>query len=179
MSDATSDQPGTVSDHGAPTTVATVPVSVEQAAAILGVSVTTVRRRIRAGTLRAEEARRPQGPVWLVYLPADATPPTTSDQAGATVVATAPTTAGDAMIAYTQTLLGPLVAALERAQTRNAELERAVGRLQAENDALRASQTQQGANLSVSGPEPAQEPSAPAEPVSAPWWRRWWAAVSG
>src|SRR4051794_36122588 len=114
MSDATSDRPATVSDQDAPTTVATAPVTVEQAAAILGVSVTTVRRRIRAGVLRAEEARRPQGAVWLVYLPPDAIPPTATDQPDATVVATAPTTAGDAMIAYTQTLLGPLVAALER-----------------------------------------------------------------
>src|SRR3954463_4730275 len=93
MSDATSDRPATVSDQDAPTTVATAPVTVEQAAAILGVSVTTVRRRIRDGSIRVAEARRPQGPVWLVYLPADAEAPTTSDHAG-TVSDQAPTKPG-------------------------------------------------------------------------------------
>jgi hypothetical protein len=172
----------TVSDHDAPTTVATAPVSVERAASILGVSVTTVRRRIRAGAIRAEEARRPQGPVWLVYLPADLTSPTANDQAGAisdhppvTTAATAPTTAGDAMIAYTQTLLAPLVAALERAQARVAELERENGRQAAELNTLRAQ------NDALVAPTVVQPPDPPGEP-SAPWWHswlRWWPAAIG
>ena len=126
MTAVTSDHAATGSDHGADATVATAPVTVEQAAAILGVSVSTVRRRIRDGSIRAEEARRPQGPVWLVYLPADATSATTSDRPAATATATAPTNAEN-MVAYTRSLLEPLVAALERSQARVAELEREAG----------------------------------------------------
>jgi hypothetical protein len=132
-----SDQSGATSDHDAATAAATAPVTVEQAAAILGVSVTTIRRRIRAGSIRAEEARRPQGPVWLVYLPADATSATTVGQPATSSVATAPTTA-EAMATYTRSILEPLVAALERSQSRVGVLEREVGELRAENRALLA-----------------------------------------
>ena len=85
--------------HDAGATVATAPVTVEQAAAVLGVSASTIRRRIRDGSLRAEEAHRPQGVVWLVHLPADATAATTQPPPAASLVATTPTaSAGDQMI---------------------------------------------------------------------------------
>jgi hypothetical protein len=42
--------------------VTTAPVTIEQAAS-------TIRRRIRAGTLQVSESCRPQGVVWLVHLP--------------------------------------------------------------------------------------------------------------
>jgi hypothetical protein len=137
MSDHPSDQSDAASDHDAATAAATAPVTVEQAAAILGVSVTTVRRRIRAGFIRAEEARRPQGPIWLVYLPADATSATTEAPSATSSVATAPTTA-EAMATYTRSILEPLVAALERSQTRVSELERELGRFAAEREAAEA-----------------------------------------
>ena len=151
MSDTTSDQPATVTDHEPATTVGTAAVTVEQAAAILGVSVTTVRRRIRDGSIRAEEARRPQGPVWLVYLPSGATPPTVSDQPSATVPATAPTNAENT-VAYTRTLLEPLVAALERAHARVAELERENGALDERVRALEAPKEQPADVVSLSTP---------------------------
>jgi excisionase family DNA binding protein len=47
-------------------------VSVAEAAAILGVSVATVRRRIRAGELEAETVLRPQGSAFVVRLPVQA-----------------------------------------------------------------------------------------------------------
>jgi len=146
---------------------ATAPITVEQAAAILGVSVTTVKRRIRAGTLRAEEAQRPQGTVWLVYLD----PAAKERSPAASVAATAPTTPtaqAEAMVALIQTtiatVLGPLVAeqtALRQTVERQtdvlrtlerengmqaAELERAAAAVVAlgeENATLKASQTQQ------------------------------------
>ena len=163
MADATS-------HHGAGAAVATAPVTVEQAAAILGVSASTIRRRIRDGSLRAQPAHRPQGIVWLVHLPAAATVGTTQPPPPAGAVATTPTAAaGDQMIAYTRSLLEPLVTALERSQGRVAELERENGRLAAELRALQAppepqNATQEG-RRAAEGPEPSSEPSeAPVEP---------------
>jgi hypothetical protein len=99
--------------------VTTTPVTIEQAAAILGVSASTIRRRIRAGALRVEEARRPQGVVWLVHLPAGTAPaaePATVDTAPVTTTATAAQPAGDAIAAMIQAtltpIIGPLVAEL-------------------------------------------------------------------
>jgi hypothetical protein len=148
-----SDQPAATSGHDAPNAAATTPVTVEQAAAILGVSITTVKRRIRSGALRAEEARRPQGTVWLVYLPPEATAAATSGQGAASVAATTPTStpAADAMVSLIQTtigtILGPLVGQLdaqrqtiERQADRVAELERENGRLAAAAERARASE---------------------------------------
>jgi hypothetical protein len=146
-----SDQSGAASDQDAATVAGAAPVTVERAAALLGVSITTVRRRIRAGLLRAEEARRPQGPVWLVYLPPDAAAATASDHEATTVAGAAPTTtpAADAMMSLIQatigTVLGPLMveqAALRQTVERQAGeiagLREDRGRLMAENRALLA-----------------------------------------
>jgi excisionase family DNA binding protein len=150
--------------------VATAPVTVEQAAAVLGVSASTVRRRIRQGSLRAEPAARPQGVVWLVHLPPDATAAADQPPPSAGVVATAPAT--DAMLAYTKTLLEPLVAALERSQARVGALERENGelvtRLALAEERLAALQP---VDLE---PPPTPEPSPPTTlDGKAPWWRRW------
>ena len=42
--------------------------SLQEAAALLGIGVNTLRRRIAAGQVQAERAQRPQGYVWRVYL---------------------------------------------------------------------------------------------------------------
>lgn len=44
-------------------------LSIPEAADRLGISQTSVRRRIRAGRLRAERRGTPQGYVWLVEAP--------------------------------------------------------------------------------------------------------------
>ena len=49
-------------------------VTVAEAAAILGVSVVTIRRMIKRGQLEGERVIRPQGSAYLVTLPADAPP---------------------------------------------------------------------------------------------------------
>jgi len=162
-----SDQPATTSGHEAPSVAATTAVTVDQAAAMLGVSVTTVKRRIRSGALRAEQVHRPQGTVWLVYLD----PAAKERSPAASVAATAPTTPtaqAEAMVALIQTtiatVLGPLVAeqtALRQTVERQtdvlrtlerengmqaAELERAAAAVVAlgeETATLKASQTQQ------------------------------------
>ena len=181
--------------------VATAPVTVEQAAAILGVSASTVRRRIRDGALRAEEISRPQGVVWLVHLP-PATAPVTSGvseaPSAASTVATAPTTA-ESMIAYTRSLLEPLVAALERSQGRVSELERENGGLAKENgalaerlaglervrDAAMARAAELEARLAIPPavpgprPDPFPRPNLPMQNAGPSRWRRWWLAVMG
>jgi hypothetical protein len=162
-----SDHTEATSGQGAPTAAATTPVTVEQAAAILGVSITTVKRRIRAGSLRAEEARRPQGTVWLVYLPSEATGAATSGQGAASVVATAPTStpAADAMVSLIQTtigtVLGPLVAELAASRQTNerqagqiARQSETIGELRAENRALLASTAPHIAETTTEPPTP-------------------------
>jgi len=54
--------------------------SVLDAARILGVSPTTVRRMVRAGTLRAERVLRPQGHTFVVLVPTDSQPAASSSQ---------------------------------------------------------------------------------------------------
>src|SRR5215217_3954175 len=95
--------------------VTTTPVTIEQAAAILGVSASTIRRRIKAGNLRVEEARRPQGVVWLVHLPPGTAPASgtaTVDTAPVDTTAATPQPAGDAIAAMIQATLTPIVAPL-------------------------------------------------------------------
>jgi len=100
--------------------VTTAPVTIEQAAAILGVSASTIRRRIRAGALQVEETRRPQGVVWLVHLPrgtAPAAETATVDTTPVTTTATAPTAQADAMAALIHATLTPIVAPFLAEQT--------------------------------------------------------------
>jgi excisionase family DNA binding protein len=54
--------------------------SVLEAARLLGVSPTTVRRMVRAGTLRAERVLRPQGHTFVVLVPTDGQPAASSSQ---------------------------------------------------------------------------------------------------
>jgi hypothetical protein len=148
MTPTTSGQSSATSGHDAQTTAATAPVTVEQAAAILGVSITTVKRRIRTGSLRAEQAQRPQGTVWLVYLDAATTTAAEERSGAANVVATAPTStpAADAMVSLIQAtiretltpIIAPLVDALERQAGRVAELERENGQLSSAMEATAA-----------------------------------------
>src|SRR5215217_7666079 len=60
--DRTMVTPAGPSQHG-PTVFA-----LREAAAALGISRNTLRRRIAAGQIRAEQVQRPQGFVWQVYL---------------------------------------------------------------------------------------------------------------
>lgn len=128
----------------------TAPVTIEQAAALLGVSSSTIRRRIRAGSLQVTETRRPQGTVWLVHLPPGVRPATATDTVDTASVTTTASTdqspgqpapaPSDAILVLVQTtiatVLGPLVGQLdaqrqtiERQADRIAELERENGRL--------------------------------------------------
>jgi hypothetical protein len=152
--------------------------SLQDAAALLGVSVNTLRKRIRAGQVKAERVQRPQGYVWQVHLDSRQAPSQPAhDPAGQQApwsLQDPPTalTQAEAMAAYTHSLLGPLVDRLEA-------LSRENERLRLENDALRASQTPVAAQETAEAPPTGQKTPTPDEPVSAPWWRRWLAAVYG
>jgi hypothetical protein len=90
-------------------------VSVADAAHRLGVSVATVRRRIRAGELVAERLIRPQGSAFVVRLPLDASARVgdtydTEQEPGVTTRTQA--SAPEAMAALIQATLTPIIAPL-------------------------------------------------------------------
>jgi len=153
--------------------VTTTPVTIEQAAAILGVSATTIRRRIRAGTLQVTETRRPQGVVWLVHLPpgtmstADVT---TADTATVTTTPSTPAAPADAIATMIQATLtpifAPLVAELAASRQANGALTdqllnqaETIGELRAENAALRATQAALDASTAAESVETTPEPA--------------------
>jgi excisionase family DNA binding protein len=161
--------------------------SLHEAAAVLGVGVNTLRRRIAAGRIRAEQVQRPQGYVWRVYLD-DRHPPTQpaddppiQEATGSLPHPPAVPAQAEAMVSLIQTtigtVLGPLVGQLdaqrqtiERQAGELREMEREAGRLMAELAAERA-KSPLVARREAHFAEPTQEPFAVR-------WRRWaWAAV--
>ncbi len=85
--------------------------SVLDAAAILSVSPTTVRRMIKAGTLGVERVLRPQGHTFLVLLPPDIQPAaTTRQQVSAEARTEVPPS--EQIAALIQATLTPIVAPL-------------------------------------------------------------------
>jgi len=139
-----------------PSTGQRLPIA--EAAAVLGLSEKTIRRRIKAGTLQANRVVTPQGHVWLVNVTGVASPPPGhSVQVSADERQTA-------MTELTRSVASELTRSLS---TRIEELVR-------ENEQLRARL------LSLQSPQPEPMPAEPApvvEAVSAPavrpWWRRW------
>ncbi len=125
-------------DAAAPFRDRSAAFTLRDAAAVLGISLNTLRKRIAAGQIRAERAERAQGHVWRVYLDgADRSinpPGDTVQQDGAGTVQDPPTNLlrAEAMAAYTRSLLEPLTAALERSQGEVAGLREQRGRLSAE-----------------------------------------------
>jgi hypothetical protein len=186
----------TMTDHVAatsgqepPTVAATTPISVEQAADILGVSITTVKRRIRAGLLRAERAQRAQGTVWLVHLDPAATPGAEERPSATTVAATAAATPtaltaqADAMVSLIQTtiatVLGPLVGELAAQRQTNERLTDALRKLERENGMHAAELERAAAAVVALGDENAALRGAQGRPAwrSVPWWL--WTVLGG
>lgn len=129
-------------------------VSVPEAAVLLGLSVATVRRRIRSGQLRAETVHRPQGIAYVVVLGSDHDERSSSDQQ---VGITAPLnrSPSDAMAVWSATVLAPLVATIERQAETIGTLRATVATLEART----AAQTV----------EPITEPVRPSWRVWVPW----------
>ncbi len=166
-------------------------VSVAEAARSLGTSVATVKRRIRAGALEAEQLQRPQGFEYRVRIQRDEPAPARDEPTPITnrfdSIRPAPFTdtihdLSAVITAATSPLLEHLAVAdvtiTEQAASIR-ELERENGRLTAENEALRASTSAGAPDLTAEASELIRAPSPAAEPVSVPWWRRWLLAVAG
>lgn len=165
----------------------TTPVTIEQAAALLGVSASTIRRRIRAGTLQVTETRRPQGTVWLVHLPPGVRPASATDTVDTAPVDTAPTAQpapAESMALVIQTtiatVLGPLVAELGASRQANerqageiADLREQRGRQTAELE--RAASTIVALNASLEARTASEAATSTREPLTARSWTmaRW------
>ena len=174
-------------------------VPVAEAARVLGISTATVKRRIAAGTLEAEQLARPQGIEYRVRLGPDVPPPlsdvpgpfsersplepvpltaalgvTSHELSSAITAAVAPLAA---RLIVQDATIAEQVAAIR-------ELERENGRLAAEMAALRTAR--ETSHVSVP-PEPVPDPFPVPNPPSpnvgprgrASRWRRWWLALAG
>jgi len=104
-------------------------IPIKEAAARLGVSTDTVRRRLRGGELAGERRQTPQGFLWLVELPVDVQPAPPAEPANAAQVASV--------------LMEDALEAV-RLRERAEGLERLVGELQGERDAWRAQAQRDG-----------------------------------
>jgi excisionase family DNA binding protein len=153
-------------------------VSIAEATRILGVSDSTIRRLLRAGRLESERVERPQGHVWLVKVPAPVTDPpgTSSKQLGA--ADGQPSAPAPALAAWMTTVLEPVMTELRLSREQLVTQAETIGRLQAENEALKASHPPVASNLTVESPDPPTEPEPPM-PNAAPWWRRVVTALYG
>jgi len=87
------------------------PATLPEAARLLGVSESTVRRMVKAGKLESERVLRPQGHVWMVMvaLPSTATP--AGSRQPSTKEGDHPS-GGDALATWTRSVLEPLMAEL-------------------------------------------------------------------
>ncbi len=170
-------------------------VPVAEAARALGISTATVKRRIAAGTLEAEQLARPQGIEYRVRLGRDVLPPLSdvpgpfSERLSSEPVPLTPplSVTSHELSAAITAAVAPLAARLIVQDATIAEqvasireLERENGRLGAEADALRA--TRETSHVSAP-PEPVPDPfpvPVPPTPNAAPSrWRRWWLALAG
>ena len=113
-------------------------ITVAEAAAVLGVSVVTVRRMIRRGQLEGERVIRPQGSAYLVTLPVDATGAAEDGTpTGQPVqdVSRANGTPAALMAAWSETFLAPLVARMAEQETTIRDQAEQLGRQGAELEA--------------------------------------------
>jgi excisionase family DNA binding protein len=150
-------------------------VSIHEAAVMLGVSPTTVRRWVASGKLRSERYDRPQGEVVRVFLgPEQATPATVEREQVSTVqVPTdAPPRAEEqvstevppALTAWSSAILAPIMAELSVSRETIRQQAETIGELRAENRALVARTEAQSV-------EPSPEPPTPLSRLLALW--RW------
>jgi len=154
-----------------------------EAVRILGVSATTIRRKIEAGELEAERVTRPQGVAWLVRVAADPpSPAVAAPSAHQDPPATPQDPPGNLHHAPTGTdlltvVVAPLLAevaasrqTIERQAEQLVRQAETIGRLAAENDALKGSQAKQEANPGPVVPAPATGmPRCRPRPACAPW----------
>jgi excisionase family DNA binding protein len=174
-------------------TVGTRWYTLAEAAPVLGVSVDTVRRRLKRGELESRQVHTQHGPTWEVCLGGVSTEYQDAAQGSANgAQGAAVDDAGAGMV--------QLVALVDRLQRENRDLAGQVGfltaQLAAATDRLAVLEAPPHAkngmlepSAAVQAQEPSTEPSAkmaaPGEPGAdtssgiRPWWKRWLAAVYG
>jgi len=116
------------------------PSTLPEAARILGVFESTVRRLVKAGKLEAERALRPQGHVWMVRVPVPtADPPEEPPRWVPASSANPPEQPATppALTAWMTSVLEPLVAELGTSRQRIEDLARENGRQAAELERAR------------------------------------------
>jgi hypothetical protein len=139
-----------------------------EAAIHLNLSVSAIRKQIKAGRLRSERVARPGGWRWVVYVAPDAT---TSSTSGAVPGATPTDTTGAAPATTVADLLREALdrerTAAERWQQERATLYGQIGYLQGELAATKAQV------LALQAP--LEEPDKGTVEVirERPWWRFW------
>jgi excisionase family DNA binding protein len=161
-------------------------LTIGQAASRMGVSPSTVRRRVRSGQLRSERVTVGDGfeyriPTEDVEAAAGSMNPSVEPAANGSTNASAPSILeasverSTALAAYNAELLGPLLAVIERQQDTIREQAEELGRLRERLATPEPSKEPAPAPV----PEPSPYP-APTDPPRnghepPPWWRRWWA----
>lgn len=124
-------------------------VSVAEAARILNVSDSTVRRLVKRGRLEAEQAARPQGHVWLVRVPAPAsqTAEQPSWQLGAAAANPSAPVMPPALTAWMASVLEPVLAELAVGRAQLIGQSEQIGTLKAELAAEKAAHAPGAADL--------------------------------
>jgi len=151
-------------------------VTIRDAAARLGVSADTIRRRLRAGTLTGERVSTPQGHRWVVALPVTLEPPPVADQGKP--ISVSDSAGADVADALELAMLRERVAGLERlgaelATERDAWRERAAQDADAARELRILLGRAQALPRALAAGDVAPPDQAPPAPV-APWWRRLW-----
>jgi hypothetical protein len=148
-----------------------IPLSIMDAAIHFNLSVSAIRKQIKAGRLRSERVARPGGWRWVVYVTPSATPEGASGAAPGAAPTATTDTPGDAPATVVADLLREALererTAAERWQQDRAQLFGQIGYLQGELAAIRA----QVLALQAPPDEPDME-TVTAE-KGRPWWRFW------
>jgi excisionase family DNA binding protein len=160
-------------------------LTLTEAATLLGLSVDTVRRRVKRGELEARMVPTPHGAAWRVRPPSAPT-------VGATVVPTVDATPGAApMQAAGGPAMGELVGLVGRLHDENRALAEAAATWQTRAEVLALQLEDARAQLALGAPadapesrQDARETASPGgvaqEPTpapSGPWWRRAWKSL--
>jgi len=158
-------------------------LTIKAAAARLGVSTDTIRRRIKAGTLTGERESTPQGHRWVVALPVTLEPPPAPESVPPGDVDNVHVTTGHAGAdAVEVATLRERVAGLERlgaelATDRDAWRDQAARHEEAAQQlrTLVAQAQQMTRALPAGDGAPPDDRAAASTPAPvAPWWRRLW-----
>jgi len=159
-------------------------VSIHEAAVMLGVSPTTVRRWVASGRLRSERHARPQGAVVRVFLGPEQVQPETvvREQVPTVQVPTdAPPRAAEdvppALTAWLSAILAPILAELSVSRQQLVSQAETIGRQAAELEraasiAVKLSDELEAARAQIS-PLVVSTATEPPDPTTKPFWSRW------